>query len=109
MEYINRETWSEYLGGSEDMFKVIGTSFLSSYENFEVKLTQAFNKNDLEVCLNEIHSLKGITLNLGMNELYEATKLGCEKIRGGQFTLSDMTAILDVFKPTYNELKSIIS
>ncbi len=105
MSYIDRATYLEYLGDSEDLFKIVATSFLKSYASF--KNTILISLDDKETLYNEIHSLKGITLNLGMKELYFSTSDILDKIKGND--LYDITIMLEIFTNSYDELVEIIS
>lgn len=109
MGFIKREVWVNYLGDNDDMFKMIARSFIESYEMFDKKLLEIYNNGDLESCLNEIHSLKGITLNLGMDELYTLTAKACDSIRKEKFSEEELLNLIQIFNSTYNELKTIVS
>lgn len=104
MNYIDKQTWSSYLGSNEELFAVIAKSFLTSYKNFVNKISEAVNKNDLDELYNLIHSLKGITLNLGMNQLYEVSSKILVKIKDDFSYEKEIIPFIDIFNLTYDEL-----
>ena len=66
--------------GSEAMIKRFALKFLQnpSFNNLKENL----EKNDGEEAFRAAHTLKGVCLNLGFDELYEASAEITEKLRG---------------------------
>ena len=66
--------------GSEAMIKRFALKFLQdpSFNNLKENL----EKNDGEEAFRAAHTLKGVCLNLGFDELYEVSAEITEKLRG---------------------------
>lgn len=80
----------EYVGYKR-IFDNIRISFLERYKDFASFLKE--NKENNTTLVNqELHSLKGITLNLGLKKLYDAIN---EK---------NIDEIIDVFEKSYSAL-----
>ncbi len=79
--------------GSEAMIKRFALKFLQdpSFNNLKENL----EKNDGEEAFRAAHTLKGVCLNLGFDELYEASAEITEKLRGKE------TAGITVYKQRY--------
>ena len=103
MAYIEKKIALDYLG-SLNLFNIVALSFLSSYEDFVLRVKYMTDEEEIH---NEIHSLKGITLNLGMVLLYDETTKLLKKIRDKENY--SLTSLFEIFKNTYEELKVIIS
>ena len=116
MAFINKEVAMEYLGGMEAIFDKISNSFLESYKDFKQRVLEALEKEKdsfsdymSSQLYNEIHSIKGITLNIGMIELYDSTTSILSDLKENIVDTKKIASMLDVFDATYNELKEIIS
>ena len=108
MNYINKEVAFRYLTGIEHLFDTLSKSFLDSYKNFENQVSSSYQNDNLEELYNHVHSLKGITLNLGMEELYSACVDVLSSIRFERLSQIQIKKLLDVFNNTYQELKEIV-
>lgn len=108
MSYIEESVWKEYLAGSEDIFKKIGESFLDSYKSFENQVLSSYEQNKQNELYNHIHSLKGITLNMGMTKLYEKCQFVLNELKQNITDLDHIKELLVVFNASYNELKPLI-
>jgi hypothetical protein len=104
--YIKEEVWKEYLDSSSDMFNLVGKSFLNSYDGFSRKVLGELD--DKKILYNDIHSLKGVTLNLGMKELYD----GCVQLlylfKQDIYDKENIMGLLKVFELSYEELKGLV-
>ena len=116
MTFINKEVAIEYLGGMEAIFDKISKSFLESYKDFKQKVLtsleeekESFSDYMTSSLYNEIHSIKGITLNMGMIALYDCTTSILKDLKENIVDTQKIASMLDVFDATYNELKEIIS
>ena len=80
---VFQEEW-----GSEAMIKRFSLKFLQdpSFNN----LKENMEKNDGEEAFRAAHTLKGVCLNLGFDELYEASAEITEKLRGKETAGSEM-------------------
>lgn len=98
-----------YLGNNDKLFNIVASSFISSYENFEKDLISSINRNDLERVHLLIHTLKGITLNLGCVDLYEKCIIVLPFVKKNIIKKEDLEQLILVYKNSYNELLRNIS
>ena len=85
--------------GSEAMIKRFALKFLQ--ENLE--------KNDGEEAFRAAHTLKGVCLNLGFDELYEASAEITEKLRGKETAGSEdmFQKVEEKYQKTVNAIKGL--
>lgn len=108
MNYVNKEVAFRYLTGIEHLFDTLAKSFLDSYKDFENKVSNSYEIENFEELYNYVHSLKGITLNLGMEELYSSCVDVLSDIRFQRLSQNQIKKLLDVFGNTYTELTEIV-
>lgn len=109
MAYIEKEVWMEYLGGMEVIFLKIANSFIESYKDFKSNVLDALENEKKSELYNHIHSLKGITLNMGMVKLYDSCQEALSYLKKDIVDRKSIDDLLVVFENTYSELKGIIS
>lgn len=75
--------------------------FLASdnYQNLHARL----NEKDFPEAFREVHSLKGVALNLALTPLAEASSVLCEELRSGQEPKNDISAMLSEVDRRYKE------
>lgn len=69
--------------GSEKMVNMFAKKFLKD-SSFEL-LKDAIEKKDADEAFRAAHTLKGVCLNLGFDNLFTVSSELTEKLRGGQF------------------------
>jgi HPt (histidine-containing phosphotransfer) domain-containing protein len=69
--------------GQQDFYGKFLVKFLDD-DNYS-KIAPAFNANDSDASLMAVHTLKGVSGNLGFTALYEATSNTVSLIRAGKF------------------------
>ena len=72
---------------SETIIKKFAIKFIDD-KSF-VNLEQAMADNDANEAFRAVHTMKGICLNLGFDNLYKASSELTEKLRGGELDGSD--------------------
>lgn len=114
-KYFDYAVAMNYLGGLDDLFKKVAKSFLSEYVDFDSKVKKAL---DEELVINDymnsnlyalLHTLKGITLNLGFKRLYDELLPILASLKKGIIESKKIASVLDTFDASYNELKDFIS
>jgi len=106
--YVEENVWMEYLAGSKDLFKIVSKSFIDDYKTYHDDIVKNIELNNIDELHNQLHSLKGITLNLGMKKLYDQTECTLIPIRKDIIDKIEFDKLLEVFDNSYNELKSVI-
>ena len=93
--------------GSEAMIKRFALKFLQdpSFNNLKENL----EKNDGEEAFRAAHTLKGVCLNLGFDELYEASAEITEKLRGKETAGSEdmFQKVEEKYQKTVNAIKGL--
>lgn len=107
--FVEKEIWMEYLAGSEDLFKIVGKSFLDDYKSYIDEMKKNIDLNLIDDIHNQLHSLKGITLNLGMKQLYDQTENALVPIRKNIIDMNEIQELWEIFEKSYNELKDVLN
>ena len=93
--------------GSEAMIKRFALKFLQdpSFNNLKENL----EKNDGEEAFRAAHTLKGVCLNLGFDELYEVSAEITEKLRGKETAGSEdmFQKVEEKYQKTVNAIKGL--
>ena len=93
--------------GSEAMIKRFALKYLQdpSFNNLKENL----EKNDGEEAFRAAHTLKGVCLNLGFDELYEASAEIIEKLRGKETAGSEdmFQKVEEKYQKTVNAIKGL--
>ena len=106
--YIKEEIWKEYLSNNEELFKIVGASFINDYANYHKEILENIDSNNIDTLHNMLHSLKGITLNLGMKDLYDQTENTLIPIRKDIIDKEEFNKLLDIFDKSYEELNKLL-
>jgi HPt (histidine-containing phosphotransfer) domain-containing protein len=107
--FVDKEIWMEYLAGSEELFKVVGQSFLVDYKNYVDEMNKNIQDDKIDDVHNQLHSLKGITLNLGMKQLYDQTEQALIPIRKGIIDMKQISKLYEIFEESYKELEGFLA
>lgn len=81
MNYVDKKIALKYLANSEILFNKVKQSFLYSYQNGVEEINHFCNTNNVEELYRYIHSIKGISLNIGSMILYEDSEAVLDKIK----------------------------
>ncbi len=104
MRYVDKNLALGYLANSEVIFNKIKDSFLNSYQSWYYDISNLESDKDCEGLYRYIHSIKGISLNIGSQLLYDDSCKALKDIKDHNKSNS-----LDAFKQTlshvYDELK----
>ncbi len=108
MAYTNKKLALEYLAGNQMIYEIIINSFLKNYQNYSTIINQFIKDKDIMNLYNEVHSLKGVTLNFGAEMLYIQSITFLEELRNDIINEETVNKYLNVFNMTYKELSSSI-
>ena len=98
-KYFDYNLAMQYLANNDGILRKIVNRFLLDYKDF-------INELDEDIYA-KIHSLKGITLNLGAKALYYECQTVLEAIKKEEkYTLS---SFIDCFDKTYDALNTFIN
>lgn len=93
--YINYETALKYTYSEELLSRVIAR-FLEEYKNLDLKMLELEKSKVLML----IHKIKGITLNVGAEELYKK----CIEVETSKKFDESLKSFIYTFNKSYNEL-----
>lgn len=114
-KYFDYEVAMSYLGGLDSLFKKVANSFLEEYADFDLKVNKALEeeKNSFKDYMNSklyalLHTLKGITLNLGFKRLYDELLPILASLKSGSCEKEKIASVLNTFDASFKELKEFI-
>ena len=105
MELVDLNISKEYLGDSNELFELVRNSFLETYKNYIEELEKLHTAKEL---YSPIHSLKGITLNLGFKKLYDSSNQVLVKLREDIVDYDLLSQYKDIFRKSYDEMKELL-
>lgn len=104
---IDKKVAMNYLMGNEVIFTKIKDSFLDSYHNFQDDQASFNASKNVKQAHFYIHSLKGISLNLGALKLYDDSNLVLEELKKGLWNQDLVDRFFQTLDKTYQELKEL--
>ncbi|MGM9970334.1 MAG: Hpt domain-containing protein [Anaeroplasma sp.] len=104
MGYVDKKVALRYLANSELLFDKIRKSFLNNHKNTPMEIKQYINDNDISSLYNCIHSIKGVSLNVGSIPLYDDSEAVLEVLKKGELNISLINIFIDTFNNVYSEL-----
>lgn len=115
-KYFDYDVAMSYLGGMEFLLKKIADSFMDEYSDFTQNVTKALEdeENAYPGYMNSrlyslLHTLKGITLNLGFQTLYDELLPILASLKENIIEKEKIASMLDTFNASFKELKEFIS
>ena len=110
-----QECYKQIGGNFEDVKKRFGGDML--VEKFAIKflsdasfqeLEDGLQEKDAEKAFRAAHTLKGICLNLGFDDLYEVSAALTEKLRGRELNgyEADFAAVKECYEKTVNAIRA---
>lgn len=107
MSYVDKRVALQYLANSEKLFDKIRLSFLKSYKNAVEEINEMLSNDNKEDLYRYIHSIKGISLNLGSMILYEDSCNVLEKIKKEEISLPLLEQFIHTLRSVYDELERL--
>lgn len=107
VKFVSYELAMNYLMNNKIIFEKIKNSFLSSYKNHKVDFKNILKQKNFSETERYIHSIKGISLNLGAKVLYDSCVAALEKIRKELWDPKSLKDFHIALRKTYCELDSL--
>jgi HPt (histidine-containing phosphotransfer) domain-containing protein len=85
--------------GNESLLVQILEKFIQQYQSFDTLISEQLQQEDLQTAKQQLHTLKGVSGNLGMKALYQACK-DLEDSLANQETDTTLENFLQIFKQT---------
>jgi len=83
IEGINTESGLANVAGNTNLYLELLNKFLHKHENFVDEVTAQFNRGAKEEAMRSMHTLKGLSGNLGMSALHETCKKTEQTLKAG--------------------------
>lgn len=83
IEGINTESGLANVAGNTNLYLELLNKFLHKHENFVDEVTAQFNAGANEEAMRSMHTLKGLSGNLGMSALHETCKKTEQALKAG--------------------------
>jgi len=95
--------------GKEDLYIKFVRKFLDD-KSFE-QLSEAVSKNDSEYALKSVHTLKGVSGNLGFSALYDVASDMVTKFRAGQNNeaMAEFASLENIYTEIYGIIEQNLS
>lgn len=77
--------------------------------NYYDEIEQALNGEDWETAFRNVHSLKGMSLNLGFDNLHKYSDVLCEELRPCVKPQKDITSMVSDVKEEYDKVIGAIN
>ncbi len=106
--YIEESVWKDYLDNNKDLFILVSKSFIEDYKDFSNNLNNLIEDKNIKKIHELLHELKGVVLNLGAKELYNAVLNALVYVRQNSMNIESLETLKNVFNNTYQELDKII-
>lgn len=104
MKYISYELSMNYLMNNKNIFIKIKNSFLESYKTYKQDFKKLLKNKDFNELERYIHSIKGISLNLGAKILYDTCVNALQNIRKELWDNQTLKDFYIALRKTYKEL-----
>ena len=105
MGYIDKRIAMQYLANSEKLFDSLKNRFISNYNGYKNTLTNSLYNNDYEGIYNLIHQIKGFSLNIGSEVLYNDSIHILEEIqKKGEVSPFEIECYIESLDMCYLEL-----
>ena len=105
--YVDKKIALQNLANSEALFNKMKTGFLKQFQNAVEKINELYQNKDYDAMHQYIHSIKGMSLNVGSQNLYDDADLVLEKINKEALDLPCLEQFIFTFRSVYEELSRI--
>lgn len=104
MDYIDLDIAMRYMMNNYTIFLKVRESFLNNYKTFNEEYNKLITEKDLDNLEMTIHSLKGISLNIGAQLLYDSACDALDELRKKLFDYKTLADFQITFNNTYSAL-----
>ncbi len=96
---INKDFGTKQLSGNEAMYKRLLQRFVDEYQDSEQKLAEFKQLNNHEAMQIHVHTIKGVSGNLGLDQLHQIAKVVDSQLKemaSADIELQDLIAAINV-------------
>ena len=91
---INKDFGTKQLSGNESMYKRLLQRFVDEYQNSEQKLAEFKQLNNHEAMQIHVHTIKGVSGNLGLDHLHQIAKRVDAQLKEANSTEIDLQDLI---------------
>ena len=105
--YVDKKIALMYLANSEDVFQKIKKSFCNSYRDAKNMLHNAYDEKNYEELYRIVHSVKGVSLNIGSDILYRDASDLCLEFKKELYNLQRIDEFIETLENVIIELDKL--
>lgn len=95
----------QFSGNHALLIQILG-KFIAQHQDFDNELTQQLQDNDFDAVKHNVHTLKGVSGNLGMTALYNECKVFEQHLATKQISDEQRDILSQAFKQTLSVVKA---
>jgi HPt (histidine-containing phosphotransfer) domain-containing protein len=95
---------NQFSGNQSLLVQILG-KFIQQYQNFDTLLSEYLLKDDFNAAKQQVHTIKGVSGNLGMKALHHACKAFEENLANQESGLT-LEEFLPIFKQTLSSVQN---
>ncbi len=95
------------LGGNEVLLRKTLGKFVSEFEETSAEVTDLIDNNDLKAAKMKVHTVKGISGNLGLQALFDCTSKFDAELRSGEYSQETLQQFTLLVSQTCLEIKQM--
>lgn len=99
-EPINFEFGLKQLSGNEELLYRLLRKFADEYRDIEQRLTALLDQQDFAGAEILVHTLKGVSGNLGCNAVFDASKTVNNQVKAAESSEEDLTFLFEQVRQT---------
>lgn len=105
---INDSLSNDYLAKDVLTIKVVRSTYVDEFINCKDVLISYLEKKDYQKILDYVHRIKGVSLYIGANNLYELSSFICDSIRNNLECFDEVMLLIELNEKIITELKDKI-
>lgn len=105
-DMFDAEFATRQFSGNHALLIQILDKFIAQHQDFDNELTQQLRVNDFDAVKHNVHTLKGVSGNLGMTALYNECKVFEQHLATEQISDEQRDMLLHTFKQTLSVVKA---
>ena len=106
---VNLDFGTKQLGGNAELFIRLLGRFEDEYQDAEGKLAEFTQHDNLEAMQLLVHTIKGVSGNLGLEQLAVSAKHAEDQVKAGSIDPNLIAVLVDTLNQTLVEIKRVRS
>lgn len=105
LDFIDDNISKEYLANDETTINVVRNTYVLEFSDLSDKLDELLNNKEYQAILDLVHRVKGVSLYIGSQVLYDCSSYICECIRKHLTCDDEIKAIIALNKVVCKSIK----